>query len=808
MSNNNVYLQIKGEYQDIITHEDGTVETTKSHNLIVDDVYKLIAILLGRRTGYVGLQFWAVGKGLDSWSKTNAPDPSEEDTQLVHEIGRVPISRMYHVTESHQETSKVTNRLAVEVKFGKNDCNGTWREFGIFGGGANAEANTGIMINHKTHGAIEKTDQMEITRRIVFTFTNGLEVELPDVPDEPTLNPSDYSGLIINQVYGGGVANDNSTSVTHSFIELYNNTENEIDLEGLSVQYATKGTEWLKYDLQGKIPSHHSYLIRGNRHSDDDSGSVHVVVSKYDAEFDVHINNKAVKVALLCTTELLDTEDPSSNNYLIDLVGACSTEIDGCETSPITGLSKQKSARRIDFADTNNNSVDFQIIDYRVEESLPYSPKSLVDGAWTEVVFPEPEIPEESEPERVTHMPVVHITGDLDPLNRGESFVTVDLRLEDGLGHAIFEKKAVVEYQNYSASDKKHNYNIDLLELDGDTKYEPALTYGFSGKTWVSQDGYTLKANTTDVTQAHNIVAVNIIHKSYKKPLVARSCIDGFPCEMYINNVYHGLYTWNLKQHRDVYGLKKPTTTERKNHLMFRGKWSDNDSPSHNIVSPVNFRTLSTINSDTGADNRDWEDRHPKAYRNYPELVEENRGKLNRLISFVKDTPVESFKAQASEYFNLDYLIDYYVWCYFGGFTDSLSNNFNILTTDGQVWYTTFYDLDASFGRNHTGTAILPSNLEFPTGYRCATSLLWEKVGTAFEEEIKQRYAELRATTMNPEHIMRELRRFECMITEEAYARELEKWSTLPGRELGLDQIQTWLEERVTYCDPIFDYQS
>lgn len=619
MINNNVYLQIKGEYQDVITHEDGTVEVTESHNLIVDDVYKLIAILLGRRTGYAGLQFWAVGKGLDTWSNTNTPDPSEEDSRLVNEIGRVPITRMYHVNESHKETSKVTNRLAVEVKFGKNDCNGTWREFGIFGGNANPDINTGIMINHKTHGAIKKTDQMEITRRIVFTFTNGLEVEIPE-PDIP----------------------------------------------------------------EAEIP-------------------------------------------------------------------------------------------------------EVEVPEQEIPEVVP---------------------PEESEPERVTHMPIIQITGDLDPLNRGESSVMVDLRLEDGLGHAIFEKKAVVEYQNYSASDKKHNYNIDLLELDGDTKYEPALTYGFSGKTWVAQDGYTLKANTTDVTQAHNIVAVNIIHKSYKKPLVARSCIDGFPCEMYINNVYHGLYTWNLKQHRDVYGLKKPTTTERKNHLMFRGKWSDSDSPSNNIVSPVNFRTLSTSNSDTGADNKDWEDRHPKAYRNYPELVEENRGKLNRLISFVKDTPVESFKTRASEYFDLEYLIDYYVWCYFGGFTDSLSNNFNIVTTNGQVWYTTFYDLDASFGRNHTGTAILPSNLAFPTGYRCATSLLWEKVGTAFEQEIKQRYAELRATTMNPEYIMRELRRFECMITEEAYARDLEKWSTLSGRNLGLDQIQTWLEKRVTYCDPIFDYQS
>jgi hypothetical protein len=145
--NNNVLLSIKGEYQDTITYPDGSVEVTKSHNLIVDDIYKLIAMLLGRRVGVAGLQYWAVGKGSDSWS-TTLQDPEITDTTLVNEIGRVPIGRMYHVNEQHVETSRVTNRLALDVTFGKNDCNGTWREFGIFGGTATSEINTGVMINH------------------------------------------------------------------------------------------------------------------------------------------------------------------------------------------------------------------------------------------------------------------------------------------------------------------------------------------------------------------------------------------------------------------------------------------------------------------------------------------------------------------------------------------------------------------------------------------------------------------------------------------------------------------------------------
>lgn len=800
--NNKVVMNIKGEYQDTITHADGSIEVTKSQNLIVDDIYKLIAVLLGRRTGSVGLQFWAVGKGSDLWSNSNPTDPQVTDSTLVHEIGRVPITRMYHVTESHVETSKITNRLAVEVTFGKNDCNGTWREFGIFGGNASALSNTGIMINHKTHGAIKKTNEMEITRKIVFTFTNGLTEEEPEEVPEPPKNPIDYQGLIINQIYGGGVADDNNTSVTHSFIELYNNSESPINLEGLSVQYATTGTNWHKLDLEGEIPSHHSFLIRGNRHSADDSNAK-VIITEFDAEFDVYMHNKATKVALLCSTELLNVADPSGVPTLIDLVGACDSEIDGCETSPIEGLSKQKSARRKNFADTNNNSVDLEIIDYRVEDNLPYAPKTLSHGAWQEVVFPEPE-PEEDELVRATELPRIYLSENVKNLS-GETLI--DFRFVEGNGEEIFNKKAVIEYQSYSEDVEKQNYSFDLLESDGSTKYKPALNRGFSKKTWVAQDGYHLKANTSDVTHARNIVSVNIIHDSYTEPLQARACVDGFPVEVYIGDEYHGLYTWNLKQHRDVYGLSKPTTEERKKHLMFRGKWSDSDAEEDGeIISPVNFRALSTDNSDTGADNRDWEDRHPKAYREYPLLIEGNRSKLNRLISYVKDTPDLLFKEQAPEYFNVNYLLDYYIWSYFGGFTDSLSNNLNLLSYDSQVWYTTFYDLDASFGLNHTGDELHSSSIQFPNDYRCATSLLWEKVGRVFEEEIKQRYAELRRTTMNPTYILKEFKRFEYMIPEEAYARDLEKWSTLNGREYGFDTIQTWLEERVTYCDPIFDY--
>lgn len=164
---------IKGEFKDTIKYKNGKVEVREGQNLIVTGIFKLITTLLSSKGGYSGLQYWAVGEGLSSWNSSAPPEPSENDTQLVKEIGRKQLSTsdITWVDDSGSNSVTPTNRLKVRVTFGYNDCTGTWREFGLFGGNATTSANSGIMINHKNHGVIVKTTEMEIEREIIFTFT-------------------------------------------------------------------------------------------------------------------------------------------------------------------------------------------------------------------------------------------------------------------------------------------------------------------------------------------------------------------------------------------------------------------------------------------------------------------------------------------------------------------------------------------------------------------------------------------------------------------------------------------------------------
>ena len=165
----NVKQSSIGQFRDIIKYADGRVEVTEwSKNTIVNDVTKAIAYALAQKGGAT---YWSIGSGQESWD-TNPTDPQPTDTRLVNEIGRklIPNSAFTFLDSHGRETSSITNTIQITLTFGANEVNGKWREFAIVGGNATSNANSGILINHKTHGVINKTDTMEIERQMKFTF--------------------------------------------------------------------------------------------------------------------------------------------------------------------------------------------------------------------------------------------------------------------------------------------------------------------------------------------------------------------------------------------------------------------------------------------------------------------------------------------------------------------------------------------------------------------------------------------------------------------------------------------------------------
>ena len=204
--------------------------------------------------------------------------------------------------------------------------------------------------------------------------------------------------LIINQIYGSGAS---SEYVSHDFIELYNPTDEPVDLEGWSLQYRASAADksrtdlsWNKLDLLGVVPPHHSYLIRcqeSSKYSGTDN-----VISDYDISWDIALYNKGLSVALMSTDTQIppdsavfdnDTKSPVAEGY-VDMLSVAGNDEkpeqvpETYETAVNAWQSKKIGIIRNGFADTDDNSADVLKADYSAKNVSAIFPRSTSSGEW------------------------------------------------------------------------------------------------------------------------------------------------------------------------------------------------------------------------------------------------------------------------------------------------------------------------------------------------------------------------------------------------------------------------------------------
>jgi len=208
--------------------------------------------------------------------------------------------------------------------------------------------------------------------------------------------------LLIFQAYGAGFGaelgsndNTNTGSISHNFIQLYNNSNSPIDLSTYSVQWANGkanggGTviaadeDWNVIPLTGTIPAYGSYLIRGRKLNDENGGAkndtaigrLQIITADID-DNNFYMSNRSFKIALVSNQTKLTLSQPWNNDStppapfvseLIDLVGVRNgnnDSVEGFKGAMFDTYSKQQSIRRSSLADTGNNKFDFVGLDYR-----------------------------------------------------------------------------------------------------------------------------------------------------------------------------------------------------------------------------------------------------------------------------------------------------------------------------------------------------------------------------------------------------------------------------------------------------------
>ena len=176
---------ITGEVHDVIINEDGTrTELPVTHNLVVDNCSVLIASLFKSNAEHPenGIMKWVIGGEAEGeaasgtqWTDGEGKpiSPKESDVGLLHPIYAHDIAydNIEFVTREGEgndaiyvKSDTATNMLRVTVTIPTHEANGTWYEFGLFGG------NGELMINHKIHEGIVKSANLQIQRTIIFTF--------------------------------------------------------------------------------------------------------------------------------------------------------------------------------------------------------------------------------------------------------------------------------------------------------------------------------------------------------------------------------------------------------------------------------------------------------------------------------------------------------------------------------------------------------------------------------------------------------------------------------------------------------------
>ena len=393
-------------------------------------------------------------------------------------------------------------------------------------------------------------------------------------------------------------------------------------------------------------------------------------------------------------------------------------------------------------------------------------------------------------------IPVVYLEGTLPPDKENPSIVTLSYRSST----TAFKTTAQARIQGLtSAWFPKRNYNLRFYTDDTmQVKNRIDLGYGEWGDQWK----YTLKANWIDRSHARNIVCCRIFsqmvetRKTPNKDLLSapnNGVIDGFPVRVYHNGEYHGLYTMNISKDKWMFGIDEQT------------------HPYSAIITAQMHNVSNRFQQTTDLANTvDWDLEYCSTGT---DIAWVNKS-FNDFISFViNTTDVETFRARAHEYMDVEAVIDY-IWMYtmvYG--TDNAQKNVIFVTYDGKRWIPNYYDADSSFGLHWDGRSFHPNTTLDNYLPRTVTinraindNYLHSRVAYCFYDEFVARYWELRKTVISNENIIATFEEFFDSVPASAYAEDRAKWA-LPdpidesGNMNDIGQIRYYVNRHMPLLD-------
>ena len=423
-----------------------------------------------------------------------------------------------------------------------------------------------------------------------------------------------------------------------------------------------------------------------------------------------------------------------------------------------------------------------------------------------------------------------------------------------------FKKHAILNAQGNSTMGwSKKNVSMDICDDDWIGDETPEIRIG----DWVPQDSFHLKAYHTDFFKGVGAVAYklydqivktrgNMYDRPWKKALIDMSVIgtttksfensyegeyelltdtgarcfpDGFPVAVYLNGAFYGVFSFQLKKHRDNYHMNK--SNAKHVHLdgdiyeasLFNGRnninWGmfeirnpkglyaiggnkyDADVKQEEIAGEAEVNAW--IEAGKLPDGKAIDSKIKKSLQTTAEVKKYIQDFADAMPTIKKardiyeassksEEDLNTLKSIYEKYFDKENMIDYMILSDLIYNYDGFGKNWQWFTYDGVKWWVGLYDTDMSFGGDiyyirKVPTTHVNTSIGRPNGY----------VVKYYASEMENRYSELaKLGIISYEHIFSMLKDWTMRIGTTFYKEEYKKWYFCPCISNSTVRSQYW----------------
>lgn len=350
-------------------------------------------------------------------------------------------------------------------------------------------------------------------------------------------------------------------------------------------------------------------------------------------------------------------------------------------------------------------------------------------------------------------------------------------------------------------------YAFPAVKTTDGTAYVPGTAEASkcSFKTWGRQKKYCFKANYIDASHARNIVNARLWGRMVAARIAmgeitdARAdspnygAIDGFPCEIKINGISRGLYTFNIPKDAWTFDMDK----ENDKHFVVGGEDNSNSATKWMTATVVTDPTATGYGGDYEVE----------VGEDYAEAALTS---INNAIAQANSAAAASdWETALADYVDINSVYDYFIFTCCIANNDALARNILYGTYDGTKWFMSAYDLDTTYGFNPYGTKIFRTEGE-RTNFAGAAGMhrLAQLMVAQSPAKLKERYDLWRnggtvngvtvPAILSDESVWNEFAQFLIDIPSRDYRIDRDLWPMIPGTEVMT--VSNYMEYYRAHC--------